>query len=219
MGSTNGMGKELAVRNAVESLSLIDSALDEELAWASGLRKEIGVPGSHVLRMALANAISCRLAGQGELTWRVRALSRSVGDVREAARRSGSLDAGLQGEIDAAYRLAEHCYDRCNLASRLCLQLADEYLQRKRSVISVRVERETKRDAQRLFGGLGLTLDEAIGMFLRKSLQAGGMPFDLAQPRFNEETEDAIQEARDIMGGKLEAKSYGTFDELLADIE
>lgn len=43
----------------------------------------------------------------------------------------------------------------------------------------------------------------------------GGFPFAIKQPRFNAETQAAMQEARDIMSGKVQAKSYKTTDELL----
>lgn len=36
------------------------------------------------------------------------------------------------------------------------------------------------------------------------------------QPRFNDETEAAIREARDIASGKIEAPTYETAEELIA---
>jgi DNA-damage-inducible protein J len=56
-------------------------------------------------------------------------------------------------------------------------------------------------------------------MFLRQSLLVGGLPFELRQPRYNAETEAAMQEARDIMAGKIQAKTYNSFEEYLADME
>ena len=43
----------------------------------------------------------------------------------------------------------------------------------------------------------------------------GGFPFTIRQPRFNAETLAAMQEARDIMSGKIQAKSYKTTDEFI----
>jgi hypothetical protein len=40
-----------------------------------------------------------------------------------------------------------------------------------------------------------------------------------AQPRYNAETEAAMQEARDIRAGKIKAKRYNTMEELYADID
>ena len=42
-----------------------------------------------------------------------------------------------------------------------------------------------------------------------------GFPFMIKQPRFNAEKLAAMQEARDIMSGKVRATSYKTTDELL----
>jgi hypothetical protein len=39
------------------------------------------------------------------------------------------------------------------------------------------------------------------------------------QPEYNAETRAAIQEARDIMSGKIETKSYKTVKEMNADID
>jgi hypothetical protein len=39
------------------------------------------------------------------------------------------------------------------------------------------------------------------------------------QPEYNEETRAAIQEARDIMSGKIKTKSYKTVKEMNADID
>ena len=51
-------------------------------------------------------------------------------------------------------------------------------------------------------------------MFFEESLLAGGFPFKTRQPEYNEETEAAIQEARDIISGKKYAKSYSSAREL-----
>ena len=43
----------------------------------------------------------------------------------------------------------------------------------------------------------------------------GGFPFTIKHPRFNAETLAAMQEAGDIMSGKVQAISYKTIDEHL----
>ena len=86
--------------------------------------------------------------------------------------------------------------------------------------ISMRVDPVVKSDAEAIFGSFGLTLADAINVFLHKSIQVGGMPFDLKQPRYNEETEAAIQEARDIMQGKVKANACDSpNDETIKEIE
>lgn len=84
----------------------------------------------------------------------------------------------------------------------------------KTASINVRIEPEVKQQAEDLFGSFGISVTDAINIFLRTSIMEGGFPFTIRQPRFNAETL-AMQEARDIMSGKIQAKSYKTTDNLL----
>ncbi len=85
--------------------------------------------------------------------------------------------------------------------------------------INLRIHPEVKANAQALFASFGLSVTDAIQIFLHQSLLVGGLPFEVKHPRYNKETELAIQEARDIMSGKVEAKTYSSVSELLADLE
>ena len=89
--------------------------------------------------------------------------------------------------------------------------------------INVRIEPETKRSAEALFSSLGMTVGDAISIFLHKSLLDGGLPFSVKQPRYNAETEAAMQEARMLASGKISGKAYSSanelFDELKAEME
>lgn len=84
----------------------------------------------------------------------------------------------------------------------------------KTASINVRIEPEVKQQAENLFGSFGISVTDAINIFLHTSIMEGGFPFTIRQPRFNAETL-AMQEARDIMSGKIQAKSYKTTDNLL----
>ncbi len=47
----------------------------------------------------------------------------------------------------------------------------------------------------------------------------GGIPFDVRVPRYNKDTIAAINEAKDIMAGKIEAKTYGSAKELFEELD
>ena len=47
----------------------------------------------------------------------------------------------------------------------------------------------------------------------------GGIPFDVRVPKYNKETISAINEAKDIMSGKVEAKSYSSAKELFDELD
>jgi DNA-damage-inducible protein J len=89
----------------------------------------------------------------------------------------------------------------------------------KTATINMRVNPQIKSEAETVFSSLGMTLTEAINIFLHKSVMEGGLPFDVRQPRYNATTEAAMAEARDIMSGKVKAKTYDSVEDMFADLE
>ena len=47
----------------------------------------------------------------------------------------------------------------------------------------------------------------------------GGFPFQIKQPRYNHETEAAIEEARRIIAKEEKAKTYANLSELLDNLD
>ena len=84
--------------------------------------------------------------------------------------------------------------------------------------INLRIEPSTKAKAEALFSSFGITVTDAINIFLNTSIMEGGFPFQIKQPRYNQQTELAIQEARDIMNGKFQPKVYHSVDELFNEV-
>ena len=60
---------------------------------------------------------------------------------------------------------------------------------------SVRLGIELKKQAEALYGELGISLTTAINVFLRKSVAVGGFPFDVRLDKPSKETVLAMQEA------------------------
>ena len=85
--------------------------------------------------------------------------------------------------------------------------------------INMRIEPEVKAQAEAVFSDFGLSVTDAINVFLHASIMEGGFPFQPRKPRYNAETLAAMQEARDIMSGKLKAKRYASLSDVLADID
>ena len=84
---------------------------------------------------------------------------------------------------------------------------------------NMRINHQKKTDLEALYSSLGMTLPEAVNIFFENSLLVGGLPFSVRLPRYNSETEAAIQEARDIMLGKKAAKSYSSAQELFSELD
>lgn len=89
----------------------------------------------------------------------------------------------------------------------------------KNANIYVRVKQETKDQATEVFSTLGISVTEAVNMFLHKAILVGGLPFDVRIPTPNAETLKAMQEIEDMENGKIQAKSYSSFSELLKEVE
>lgn len=85
--------------------------------------------------------------------------------------------------------------------------------------INIRIDPETKSSAEKIFESFGITISDAINIFLRKSIMEGGLPFEMKQPRYNMETEMAMREARSMMEGKIEAKVYSSASELFEELD
>ena len=86
----------------------------------------------------------------------------------------------------------------------------------KSEIHSLQIDSNLKEKAEALFSSLGLTLEEAITLFLEASILHGGFPFPVEQPRYNEQTELALEEARDILSGNIH-HSTTSVDELIED--
>jgi len=85
--------------------------------------------------------------------------------------------------------------------------------------LNIRIDPQTKQGAEQLFSTFGITISDAVNIFLRQSLMVGGLPFEMKQPRYNAETEAAMREAREIMSGRRTAKGYSSVDELFAELD
>ena len=84
--------------------------------------------------------------------------------------------------------------------------------------INIRVEPEVKSAVDGIFSHFGLTVADAVNIFLHKSMIVGGLPFDMTLPKYNDETLAAMKEARDIASGKIKTKSYSSVKEMVAEL-
>ncbi len=83
----------------------------------------------------------------------------------------------------------------------------------------MRIEVQKKQEAEVLYRKLGITLAQAVNIFISQSLLVGGLPFEVKLPSYNQETENAFKEAKGIASGKIPAAIYDSTDELFEDLE
>ena len=82
------------------------------------------------------------------------------------------------------------------------------------SSFSIRMDSDIKKQSESLYNALGLNLTTAINVFLRKSIQAGGFPFDVRMEQPNKETMAAMLEAERIARDPS-VKRYSNIEEAL----
>ena len=89
----------------------------------------------------------------------------------------------------------------------------------KTASLSIRIDPEAKSAADVIYSRFGITIADAVNIFIHKSIIVGGLPFDMTLPTYNQDTLAAIQEARDIADGKVQSKSYSSLQEMIEEID
>ncbi len=83
------------------------------------------------------------------------------------------------------------------------------------STINTRVNKEVKEKATKVLDKLGLTMSQAITLYLNQIILTNGIPFELHVP--TEKTRKAMEEALYIESHPEDFKSYSKVAELLED--
>ena len=83
---------------------------------------------------------------------------------------------------------------------------------------SIKIDEETKKEAQKLFKDLGLSLSVAINIFLKQAIREKGIPFYVNSLPKNSELAQAFEEAKQIKENSSNYKSYSNPEEMFKDI-
>jgi DNA-damage-inducible protein J len=84
--------------------------------------------------------------------------------------------------------------------------------------LSIRMDRELKEQADRLFSELGMNMTTAMNIFVRQSVRQGKIPFEITLNQPNAETIAAMEEAERIARDP-NVKGYTNLDELFKDLK
>ena len=66
----------------------------------------------------------------------------------------------------------------------------------KTDTLHIRVEPNVKKRAEETLNDLGLSITEAINVFLNQVILQDGIPFEIKKPKFNKKTIQAIEDTR-----------------------
>lgn len=85
--------------------------------------------------------------------------------------------------------------------------------------MSFRVDKTLKKQADELFKQLGMNTSVALNMFLTQSVREQGIPFIPTMDVPNARLISALEEVEKIENGKINAKRYKNFEEVLEDLD
>ena len=83
---------------------------------------------------------------------------------------------------------------------------------------SIKIDEETKKEAQKLFKDLGLSLSAAINIFLKQAIREKGIPFYINSLPENSELAQAFEEVKQIKKNPSNYKSYSSPEEMFKDV-
>ena len=86
----------------------------------------------------------------------------------------------------------------------------------KTDTLHVRVEPSVKQKAEKTLNDLGLSITEAINVFLNQVILNDGIPFEIKKPKYNKAT---IQALEDTKNQKNLSKTFNNVDEMFEELE
>lgn len=84
--------------------------------------------------------------------------------------------------------------------------------------LSIRIDTETKKQAEQLFGNLGMSISTAFNIFVKQALRVRGIPFSISENIPDQEAFSALREARKIARDP-KIKGYSDVEEALRKLK
>ena len=84
--------------------------------------------------------------------------------------------------------------------------------------IYVRVKPEIKEQAEQVFDSFGITVSEAVNIFLHKAIMVGGIPFDVRPSVPNDETLEAMREVELMEQDPTIGKGYTDVKQMMKEL-
>ena len=84
--------------------------------------------------------------------------------------------------------------------------------------VTIRIDENLKKQADTLFGELGLNLSTAFNIFVRQAVREQSIPFIIANRQPNTETLAAIEEVQKMKADPSLGKSYTDVSQMMEDL-
>ena len=85
--------------------------------------------------------------------------------------------------------------------------------------LNIRINPSTKENAEQLFKSFGMTISDAVNIFLHQAIMVGGLPFEVKIPPHNTETKAALHEALSIADKQVHTKGYASARVLFEELD
>lgn len=86
----------------------------------------------------------------------------------------------------------------------------------KTDTLHIRIEPTVKQKAEETLNDLGLSIADAINVFLNQVILNDGIPFEIKKPKWNQET---MQVLDDVKQGKNVSKTFDSVDEMFEELD
>ena len=84
----------------------------------------------------------------------------------------------------------------------------------KTDTFKFRINPEIRKTAETIFAGCGLTMTQAINLFLQQSINAGGLPFSVKAPTDEDKHAWAVERLREELDRGLECSTFYDEEEI-----
>ena len=78
--------------------------------------------------------------------------------------------------------------------------------------LNIRIDPTTKEAAEKLFSNFGITITDAVNIFLHQSILTGGLPFSVKLPEPNVNTLAAMQDIENMISNKAHSSPQSVDD-------
>lgn len=86
----------------------------------------------------------------------------------------------------------------------------------KTDILHIRIEPNIKEQAEKTLNELGLSIADAINVFLNQVILNDGIPFEIKKPQYNKQTMQVIEETKQ---GKNLSRTFNNSDEMFEELD
>ena len=84
--------------------------------------------------------------------------------------------------------------------------------------LQLRIDENTKKEASDLYQDLGLTLSDAVNVFLKRSVSVGGFPFEVRKTQYELRMDEISSEYDDYIKSPEQYTSYDNAHDMIEAI-